>query len=207
MRLPMQGESRRRVVFAFIATAFAQDDAEAAKAALAQSRRPAAAFDPKTRQAHERGRAGYARIHELFDLASGPSCTPPIPSKRLHGEIMRRTEVIGIFPSHPARIKRRMSVQRVRYMTLETIAPISDNPIVGLRAVATRQTRPWPAIVVAIQKLHHRDTIIGSSAANCLTTHSFLTSIRRQKCVRQITSTSCCTKYLSLHIFFRGSKC
>jgi len=29
------------------------------------------------------------------------------------------------------------AVQRARYMTLETIAPISDNPIVGLLAVAT----------------------------------------------------------------------
>jgi len=27
--------------------------------------------------------------------------------------------------------------QRARYMTLETIAPIGDNPIVGLPAVAT----------------------------------------------------------------------
>ena len=29
------------------------------------------------------------------------------------------------------------AVQRARYMTLETIAPLSDNPIVGLPAVAT----------------------------------------------------------------------
>jgi len=29
------------------------------------------------------------------------------------------------------------AVQRARYMTLETIAPLSDNPIGGLPAVAT----------------------------------------------------------------------
>jgi hypothetical protein len=29
------------------------------------------------------------------------------------------------------------AVQRARYMTLETIAPLSDNQIVGLPAVAT----------------------------------------------------------------------
>jgi hypothetical protein len=29
------------------------------------------------------------------------------------------------------------AVQRARYMTLETIAPLSDDPVVGLPAVAT----------------------------------------------------------------------
>jgi hypothetical protein len=38
---------------------------------------------------------------------------------------------------HPARANDEWAVQRARYMTLETIAPISDNPIVGLPAVAT----------------------------------------------------------------------
>lgn len=130
----MQGESRRRVVFAFIATAFTQDDAEATKAAVAQSRRPAAAFDPKTRQAHERGRAGYARIHELFDLASGPSCTPPIPSKRLNGEITRRTEGHRHLPKPSCSNKTTNVGPACALQTLETIAPIGDNPIVGLRA-------------------------------------------------------------------------
>jgi transposase-like protein len=69
------------------------------------------------------------------------------PIERLNGEIKRRTEVIGIFPNEAA-IRRLVgailleqndewAVQRARYMTLETIAPISDNPIVGLPAVAT----------------------------------------------------------------------
>ena len=68
------------------------------------------------------------------------------PIERLNGEIKRRTEVIGIFPNEAA-IRRLVgailleqndewAVQRARYMTLETIAPISDNPIVGLPAVA-----------------------------------------------------------------------
>jgi putative transposase len=67
------------------------------------------------------------------------------PLERLNGEIKQRTEVVGIFPNEDA-ITRLVSalpleqndewaVQRARYMTLETIAPMSDNPLVSLSAV------------------------------------------------------------------------
>jgi len=68
------------------------------------------------------------------------------PIERLNGEIKRRTDVVGIFPNDDAIIRLvgailmeqndEWSVQRARYMTLVTIAPISDNPIVILSAVA-----------------------------------------------------------------------
>ena len=62
------------------------------------------------------------------------------------GQIKRRTEVVDIFPKEDA-ITRLVgallleqndewAVQRGRYMTLETIAPLSDDPIVRLPAVA-----------------------------------------------------------------------
>ena len=67
------------------------------------------------------------------------------PLERLNGEIKRRTDVVGIFPNDDAIIRLvgailmeqndEWAVQRTRYMTLETIAPISDNPIVILSAV------------------------------------------------------------------------
>ncbi|CAN5297213.1 hypothetical protein BH10PSE8_BH10PSE8_02270 [soil metagenome] len=64
----------------------------------------------------------------------------------LNGEIKRRTEVVCIFPNEAA-ITRLVgailleqndewAVQRARYITLESIAPISDDPIVSRPAVA-----------------------------------------------------------------------
>ena len=69
------------------------------------------------------------------------------PIERFNEEIKRRTNVAGIFPNE-ADIFRLVgailleqndewAVQRGRYMTLETIAPLSDNQNVGLTAVGT----------------------------------------------------------------------
>jgi transposase-like protein len=55
------------------------------------------------------------------------------PIERLNGEIKRRTEVVGAILLER---NDEWAVQRSRYMTLETIAPLSDDPIVGLPAVA-----------------------------------------------------------------------
>lgn len=69
-----------------------------------------------------------------------PGQDPPInPLERLNGEIKRRTDVAGIFPNENAIIRLvaallleqndEWAVQRGRYMSLETIAPLSDDPI------------------------------------------------------------------------------
>jgi transposase-like protein len=66
--------------------------------------------------------------------------------ERFTGEINRPTEVVGIFPNQAA-IARIVSGilleqndewadQRARYITLESIAPISDDPLLSLPAVA-----------------------------------------------------------------------
>jgi len=67
------------------------------------------------------------------------------PIERLNGEIKRRTDVVGIFPNEQAITRligailmeqsEEWAVQRPRYMTLETMAPMSDDPIVMLSAV------------------------------------------------------------------------
>ncbi|GLI94701.1 hypothetical protein LMG27198_36930 [Methylocystis echinoides] len=68
------------------------------------------------------------------------------PIKRLNGEIKRRIEVVGIFPNEDVVVrlvgailleqKDEWAAQRSRYMTLETIAPLRDDPVVGLPALA-----------------------------------------------------------------------
>ena len=65
------------------------------------------------------------------------------PLERLHGEIKRRTNTVGIFPNEDAITRligaillEQKAVQRARYMTLESIAPVSDNATVKLPAVA-----------------------------------------------------------------------
>jgi transposase-like protein len=139
------GKSGRRVVSAFIATAFAQDDAEAARA---QWRRVADQLRPQLPKL-----AAFLDDTEIDVLAfmsfpkdHRPKIHSTNPLERQIGEIKRRTEVVGIFPNEDA-ITRLVgallveqndewAVQRARYMTLETIAPLSDDPIVMLPAVA-----------------------------------------------------------------------
>ena len=134
------GKSGRRVV-----SAFAQDDAEAAKA--------------QWRQVADQVRPKVSKLATLMDDAEQDvlafmtfpkehrakiHSTNPI--ERLNGEIKRRTEVVGIFPNEEA-ITRLIgailleqndewAVQRGRYMTLETIAQLGDDHTVMLPAVA-----------------------------------------------------------------------
>ena len=140
------GKSGRRVVSAFIATAFAQDDAEAAKN---QWRQVADQLRPRVKKLAELMDEAESDVlaYMSFPPAHRPKLHSTNPIERVNGEIKRRTEVVGIFPNEAA-ITRLVgaifleqndewAVQRACYMTPETIAPISDDPIVSLPATAS----------------------------------------------------------------------
>jgi transposase-like protein len=139
------GRSGRRVVSAFIATAFAQDDAEQAKA---QWRRVADQLRPKVPKLATLMDQAETDVlaYMSFPTQHRAKLHSTNPLERLNGEIKRRTEVVGIFPNEAA-ITRLVgailleqndewAVQRARYITLESIAPASDDPLVGLPDVA-----------------------------------------------------------------------
>jgi len=140
------GKTQRRVVSAFVGTAFAQDDEAAAKA---QWRQVADQLRPRVPKL-----AGFMDQAETDVLAymSFPKehrtkLHSNNPIERLNGEIKRRTEVVGIFPNEAAIVRLvgailleqndEWAVQRSRYMTVETLAPLRDNPNVSLPIMAS----------------------------------------------------------------------
>jgi transposase-like protein len=139
------GKSARRVVTAFMSAAFAQDDAEAAKV---QWRKVADQLRPKLPKLA--GLLDEAETDVLaymtFPAAHRAKLHSTNPLERLNGEIKRRTEVVGIFPNEAAIIRLvgailleqndEWSVQRSRYLSLETIATLGDTPIVSLPDMA-----------------------------------------------------------------------
>jgi putative transposase len=139
------GRQGRRVVSAFIATAFAQDDADAART---QWRRVADQLRPKLPKLAAFLDEAEADVlaYMTFPAAHRAKLHSTNPLERLNGEIKRRTEVVGIFPNEDAIIRLvgailleqndEWAVQRARYMTLETMAPLSDDPIVSLPLLA-----------------------------------------------------------------------
>jgi len=138
------GKSGRRVVSAFIGTAFAQETPEAASQqwrSVADQMRPKM---PKLAALMDDAEPDVL-AYMTFPKEHRAKLHSTNPIERLNGEIKRRTEVVGIFPNEGA-ITRLIgailmeqsdewAVQRARYMTLETMAPVSDNPIVMLSAV------------------------------------------------------------------------
>ena len=142
------GRSGRRVVSAFIGTAFAQDDAEAARV---QWRKVADQLRSKVPKLATLMDTAEVDVLAYMDLPAQHRVKlhSTNPLERLNGEIKRRTEVprVGLRPPedrlrhlpqrsgyHPARRailleqNDEWAVQRARYITLESIAPIGDIP-------------------------------------------------------------------------------
>lgn len=143
--LAYAGKNGRRVVSAFITTAFAQNDPKAARTQwrmVADQLRPKL---PKLAAFLDEAEADVL-AYMTFPPQHRTKLHSTNPIERLNGEIKRRADVVGIFPNENAIVRLvgailleqndEWAVQRARYMTLETIAPLSDDPIVNLPALA-----------------------------------------------------------------------
>lgn len=140
------GKSGRRVVSAFVATAFAQDTPQAASSqwrSVADQIRPKV---PKLATLMDNAEQDVL-AYMTFPRQHWTKLHSTNPIERLNGEIKRRTDVVGIFPNDDAILRLvgallleqndEWAVQRSRYMTLETIAAMSDDPPISLPAAAS----------------------------------------------------------------------
>jgi transposase-like protein len=140
------GKTQRRIVSAWIGTAYAQEDAAAAHTqwrTVADQLRPKVPKLAALMDAAEEDVLAY--MH--FPPAHRTKLHSTNPIERLNGEIKRRTDVVGIFPNEAAVVRLvgailleqsdEWSTQRARYMTLETIGAVSDTAPVSLSAVPT----------------------------------------------------------------------
>ena len=143
--LAHSGKSGRRVVSAFVATAFAQETPETARLQWRQVADQLRPKVPKLAALMDEAETdvlaymGFPKEHRTKLHSTNPL-------ERLNGEIKRRSDVVGIFPNEDA-ITRLVgailleqndewAVQRARYMTLESVSQIGDDLIVTLPPMA-----------------------------------------------------------------------
>jgi transposase-like protein len=139
------GKRGKRVVAAFIATAFAQDTPQAAQEQwrrIADQLRPTV---PKLAQLMDASEADVL-AYMTFPSAHRTKLHSTNPIERLNHEVKRRADVVGIFPNEAA-IRRLVgavlleqndewSVQRARYMPRDTLADLLDQPSAELSVMA-----------------------------------------------------------------------
>jgi transposase-like protein len=155
------GKAQRRIVSAWIGTAYAEADAEGARRqwrTVADQLRPKVPKLAALMDSAEEDVLAYMS----FPTAHRAKLHSTNSIERLNGEIKRRTDVVGIFPNEAAVVRLvgailleqsdEWATQRSRYMTLETVAAVSDTGQVRLSAVPARPggpTRQEPSL------LHH----------------------------------------------------
>ena len=137
------GKSGRRVVSAFIGTAFAQDTPEAASQQWAPS--PTRCVPSPKLAALMDDAEPDVLAYMTFPKEHRAKCTAPIPSSASTARSSDAPMSWGSSRTRPPspnfvgailmEQSDEWAVQRARYMTLETMAPLSDNPIIMLSAV------------------------------------------------------------------------
>jgi transposase-like protein len=143
--LAYAGKTQRRLVSAWVGTAFAQDDAAAARKQWREVADQARPRVPKLAALMDDAEADVL-AYMSFPTQHRAKIHSTNPIERLNGEIKRRSDVVGIFPNEAALTRLigailleqndEWAVQRARYMTLETIAPLSDDLTVSMPALA-----------------------------------------------------------------------
>ena len=138
------GPKQRPAVVALLKTIFAQERAEAAREQWHHVADALREKYPKLAAMMDASRDDVLAYMD-FPREHWAQIASTNPIERLNGEIKRRSDVVGIFPNEKAVIRLvgalmleqndEWAVCR-RYMTLEGLKPVSDDPIVRLPAVA-----------------------------------------------------------------------
>jgi putative transposase len=134
---------QRPAVVAMLKTIFAQDTAEAAREQWASVADALRERCPKLVELMDRSREEVL-IYMSFPREHWGQIASTNPLERLNGEIKRRADVVGIFPNDRAVIRLvgalmleqndEWAVSR-RYMSLESLSALSDDPVRRLSAV------------------------------------------------------------------------
>jgi len=135
---------QRPAVSAMIKTIFAQEMAREAHDqwnSVAEALRERA---PKLAALMDEAREDVL-AYTAFPREHWPQISSTNPLERLNGEIKRRSDVVGIFPNDAAvvRLTGALMIEQNdewvvgrRYMSLESLAPVSNDPIIRLPGVA-----------------------------------------------------------------------
>jgi putative transposase len=134
---------QRPAVVAMLKTIFAQDTAEAAREQWASVADALRERCPKLVELMDRSREEVL-VYMSFPREHWGQIASTNPLERLNGEIKRRADVVGIFPNDRAVIRLvgalmleqndEWAVSR-RYMSLESLGALSDDPVRRLSAV------------------------------------------------------------------------
>jgi putative transposase len=134
---------QRPAVVAMLKTIFAQEDAEAAREQWASVADALRERCPKLVELMDRSREEVL-VYMSFPREHWGQIASTNPLERLNGEIKRRADVVGIFPNDRAIIRLvgalmleqndEWAVSR-RYMSLESLSSLSDDPVRRLSAV------------------------------------------------------------------------
>ena len=138
------GPKQRPAVVAMLKTIFAQETPEAARAQWDQVADALRERFPKLAELMD-GSRDDVLAYTAFPREHWPQVASTNPLERLNGEIKRRADVVGIFPNDRAVVRLvgalmleqndEWAVAR-RYMTLESLNPMSEDRAPSLPAVA-----------------------------------------------------------------------